>query len=322
MKILIYSFNDKIGDGLQKISFLQQLRLEFPKAYIVYTTTNTTSLKNYLNPLINHCVDKFIENNQIDSSLKNIFISNKYFKNEYFDLIIDLQKVVLRTISLKKISHKDFFSSSTNFYFSDIKNTQNLKFKRTYIENFYFNILSLITNKKIPVSEIIIPNYDLNIDSVATKKNKIAISPGASSNDRRWQFEKYLEIGHYLKNNNFDVFFFLGPDEINYLNICKKEGFICPEWDENNKKISNNILFIMNLAKKMDYCLSNDSGTSWFFQFAGTKTLKIFGKTDSTKFSRPFICSSIQTSEYGYENIQKFPISLYKERLIEFLNID
>ena len=208
MKILIYSFNDKIGDGLQKVSFLQQLRFEFPTAYIVYTTTNSTSLKNYLNPLINNCVDKFIENNQINSSLKNIFISNKYFKNEYFDLIIDLQKVVLRTISLKKISHKNFFSSSTNFYFSDIKNTQNLKFKGTYIENFYFNILSLLTNKKIPISEIIIPNYELNIDSVTTKKNKIAISPGASSNDTKWQFEKYLEIAHHLKKNDYEVFFF------------------------------------------------------------------------------------------------------------------
>ena len=76
----------------------------------------------------------------------------------------------------------------------------------------------------------------------------------------------------------------------------------------------------MNLSKKMNYCLSNDSGTSWFFQFAGVKTLKIFGKTNSTKFSRPYICSSIQTSDYGYKNIQDFPANLYLKKLNEFLD--
>ena len=76
MKILIYSYNDKIGDGLQKISFLQQIRNAYPNANITYTTTNTTTLKNFLNPLIENCIDEFIENNEIQSSFKNIFILN------------------------------------------------------------------------------------------------------------------------------------------------------------------------------------------------------------------------------------------------------
>ena len=77
MKILIYSYNDKIGDGLQKVSFLQQIRKSYPDAYIAYSTTNTNTLKKFLNPLIENCIDEFIENNKIQSSLKNILISNK-----------------------------------------------------------------------------------------------------------------------------------------------------------------------------------------------------------------------------------------------------
>ena len=49
MKILVYSFNDKLGDGLQKISFLQKLKKIYPKL-IYYTTTGTTTLKDKLNP--------------------------------------------------------------------------------------------------------------------------------------------------------------------------------------------------------------------------------------------------------------------------------
>ena len=50
-------------------------------------------------------------------------------------------------MNLKKISHVKFFSASANFLFSDIKNDQNLKFKKIYIERFYYNILSLINNE-------------------------------------------------------------------------------------------------------------------------------------------------------------------------------
>jgi len=319
MNILIYSYNDKIGDGLQKISFLQQIRNTYPNAYITYSTTNTTTLKKFLNPLIENCIDEFIENNEIQSSLKNLIISNRVFRNHFYDLIIDLQKVVLRTLSLRKISHTNFFSASANFLFSDYKNIKNLKFKNIYIENFYFNILSLLKDKNYKVADIIIPYFKINLSTINTNKTKVAISPGASSNDRKWQFEKYLTIANFLKSKGYGVYFFLGPDEFEYIDICRNHGFICPEWSDEKEKISNNILYTMNLAKEMDYCLSNDSGTSWFFQFANVKTLKIFGNTNSIKFSRPGYCSSIQTSDYGFNDIKDFPIELYQEKLMSFL---
>ena len=319
MKILIYSYNDKIGDGLQKISFLQQIRNAYPNANITYTTTNTTTLKNFLNPLIENCIDEFIENNEIQSSFKNIFISNRVFKNHFYDLIIDLQKVVLRTLSLKKIPHNNFFSASANFIFSDYKNINNLKFKNIYIENFYFNILNILKNKNYKVTNISIPSFKIDLSAIKNEKIKVAISPGASSNDRKWQFEKYLAIANFLKSKNYEVYFFLGPDEFEYIDICRNDGFICPEWSANKEKISKNILYTMNLAKEMDYCLSNDSGTSWFFQFANVKTLKIFGNTNSIKFSRPGYCSSIQTSDFGFNDIKDFPIELYKNKLVTFL---
>ena len=319
MKILIYSYNDKIGDGLQKISFLQQIRNAYPNANITYTTTNTTTLKKFLNPLIENCIDEFIENNEIQSSLKNIFILNRVFKNHFYDLIIDLQKVVLRTLSLKKIPHNNFFSASANFIFSDYKNINNLKFKNIYIENFYFNILNILKNKNYKVTNISIPSFKIDLSAIKNEKIKVAISPGASSNDRKWQFEKYLAIANFLKSKNCEVYFFLGPDEFEYIDICRNDGFICPEWSANKEKISKNILYTMNLAKEMDYCLSNDSGTSWFFQFANVKTLKIFGNTNSIKFSRPGYCSSIQTSDFGFNDIKDFPIELYKNKLMSFL---
>lgn len=320
MNILIYSYNDKIGDGLQKITFIQQIKKFYPNSTITYTTTNTTTLKKYLNPLVSGLVDEFIENNEIQSSFIKLFKSNSIFENKYYDLIIDLQKVVLRTLNLKKIKHGKFISATANFLFSNIKNNLNLSFKKIYIEQFYFNLLCLIQNKKnIQIPNIELPkNYDIEMMIEFSDKN-IAIAPGAGDEDRNWGFENYFEIALYLRSKGFNVFFFLGPQEKKYLNKCLENNFICPEW-KNDRLISDNISFVMSLAKKMNLLLCNDAGTSWMFQFAGVKCIKIFGNTDKKKFSRPGFAEGIQTSDYGY-NLKNFPIDLYKKKLVNYLNI-
>lgn len=320
MKILIYSFNDKIGDGLQKISFLQEIKRIYPNSYITYTTTNTTTLKDKLKPLIKDCIDEFLENNEITSSFKNFFKKNKLFEDKYFDLIIDLQKVVLRTISLKKIPHGMFFSASANFLFSDFKNTKKYKFKNIYIEKFYFNIISIISGKRINnIPDIVVPKSDIKFQIIKTETAKnIGIAPGAGSIDRIWNFKNYLNIAKYLKEKGYNIYFFLGPDEKHLIKMCLENNFICPEW-KNGKLITNNISFTMNLAKQMNFLLCNDGGTSWMFEFSGVKTLKIFDITSENKFARPGFCQAIQVRDYGY-TIKNFPVSQYKKILDRYLS--
>ena len=78
MKILIYSFNDKIGDGLQKITFLQKLKETYPNSLIYYTTSQTTTLKDKLNPLVKNIIHEYIEHNKIESSIFSIFKKRKF----------------------------------------------------------------------------------------------------------------------------------------------------------------------------------------------------------------------------------------------------
>ena len=320
MKILIYSFNDKIGDGLQKVSFLQEIKRIYPDSHITYTTTNKTTLKDKLNPLVQDCIDEFIENNNITSSLKGIFRQNKIFKNKDFDLIVDLQKVVIRTISLKKIRHKKFFSPAAGLIFSDFKNSKDLKFKNIYIEKFYFNILSIISGKNYSnIPQIYLPQINESYNLISTDKDKnIAIAPGAGDPIRCWDFEKYLSVAEHLKNKGYNVYFFLGPNEKPLINKCESAGFVCPEW-LNGEIISNEIVFTMNLAKKMSLLLCNDGGTAWMFEFANVQTFKIFGITDEVKFARPGFSETIQIKNYGYKDIKKFPVNKYLEILFDFL---
>ena len=321
MKILIYSFNDKLGDGLQKISFIQNLKKEFPNSSITYTTSQTTTLKTILNPLILNCIDKFIENNQIKSSFFNFFQKNQNFSGLKFDLIIDLQKVVSRTLNLKKIKHNYFFSAAGNFMFSDYKNIFKLKFKDVYIEQFYFNILSTIQKKIIKdIPNMEIPFYRNAQLLKKEKKIRIGIAPGAGNIIREWGISNYLAIAKILRDKGYDIYFFLGPQEKDYLIECKKNNFKCPEWDNENNFIAKDIIYTMSLAKSMNCLLCNDSGTAWIFEFAGIKTFKIFGVTNERKFSRPNYSTTLQIKDYGFENLKLFPISKYEKILYKFLD--
>lgn len=319
MKILIYSFNDKLGDGLQKISFIQNIKKHFPNSFITYTTSHKTTFKTTLNPLIRNYIDEIIEDNGIRSSFLDLFKKNKRFKGYYFDFIIDLQKVVFRTLNLKKITHDKFFSASANFLFSDVKNELNLKFKDIYIEHFYFNIISLLTKKIIRT----IPSFDIPqisfIDLKKSNKINIGIAPGAGSSIREWGLENYIEIAKFLRKKGYEIFFFLGPNEQNYLDRCLQNGFQCPEWKD-GKMIYNNILSTFNLARQMDCLLCNDGGTSWIFEFANVHTFKLFGVTNEKKFARPNFSTPIQVKDYGFESLQSFPVELYKTLLISFLD--
>ena len=321
MKILIYSFNDKIGDGLQKVTFIQTLKSLCKRSHITYTTSQKSSLKNQLNPFVENCIDRFIEHNNINSSLFDLPKRNKIFNELEYDLIIDLQKVVIRTLKLKKIKHKKFFSASANFLFSDYKNIDKKKFKNVYIERFYFNILEIIFERNIiDIPNIKIPHFDISKLKIQKNvKKNIAIAPGAGDKIRRWPFKNYLEIAKILRNKGYNVYFFLGPEEKYLLKQCNDNNFECPEW-KNGKMITKDLSFIMNIAKKMCCLLANDGGTSWMFEFAGVKTLKIFGVTSAKKFSRPGYSKSIEIKDFNFKILSEFSIKHYKPILFDFLN--
>ena len=72
-----------------------------------------------------------------------------------------------------------------------------------------------------------IPNNLISKKKITTELNKnIGIAPGAGSELRQWDFDKYLEVGKYLRQKGFNIYFFLGPEEKRYLDVCINNNFI------------------------------------------------------------------------------------------------
>ena len=105
-KILIFSNGEKMGDGLIKLPFIQEIFLQFQNSKITWLAYGTTVYSTVLQEISLRYLSEIIYNAKL-----NLFpwqkISNIYdFQDKYYDIVIDTQKTVYKTIALKRIKSK------------------------------------------------------------------------------------------------------------------------------------------------------------------------------------------------------------------------
>ena len=120
--ILVFSNGEKIGDGLIKLPLLNEIKKRLPNNRLIWMTNKeTTVYNNKLKNIAGQYIDEVIE----QAEIKPFFwqkISDKYdFNKINIEFILDTQKAVIRTISLRRIKCTKFISSSANGFFSDEK---------------------------------------------------------------------------------------------------------------------------------------------------------------------------------------------------------
>ena len=126
-KILIFSNGEKIGDGIIKLPFIQEVFSQFNNAEIIWLTYGTTVYSSILREIASKYLSEVIYNSKLNILPWKEISTTYNFQNEYYDIIIDTQKTVYKTISLKRIKSKIFVSATASWFFSDIKHSRNYK---------------------------------------------------------------------------------------------------------------------------------------------------------------------------------------------------
>ena len=142
--ILVFSNGEKIGDGIIKLPLLYEIKKRMPDIKLYWMThAGKTVYKSRLKNIALQYIDEIYEK----VNLQPFFwqkISSKYnFENMKFNYILDTQKVILRTIALKRINSEIFISASAAGIFSNIKVTKNNNIRKYYLDDL-FDLLSLI----------------------------------------------------------------------------------------------------------------------------------------------------------------------------------
>jgi ADP-heptose:LPS heptosyltransferase len=278
-----------------------------------------TRLKKY--------TDKFIDVVWEKSELSPFFwqkISKVYdLNNESFDVVIDTQKAVPRTIALKRIKSKTFISSAANWIFSDLKPKKIKKVPQFYVKNI-LEMLDLVSDYKKNFSfQIQIPKeIDDQLSHVFEKGKKyLGIAPGSNTPKRIWNIEKYIEVAKYFEDRQVHPVFFLGPIERDLrqmiVNSLKQ-----PIFPEEKVKNFSSLETVIASTKFLDCAIANDSGVSQMLSTNLCSLIKICGPTSAVKFINDDYSKIdfISSHSFGGENVNLIPIEAVINKIEQVLH--
>lgn len=284
-KILVYVYEDLLGDALLKLPFVCSLRTLFPKAHITWCAGGGhTFYKKAFSPLIAPYLDEVIEL-PLGRGWGEAFQSSPLAK-EHFDLIIDTQRDLLPTLMLKKIPHAMFLSRTCRFLFSDFKPHKKMSWKGHLSERL-LKLVSVYTKKPVKAIPFQVSNLTAQRKNVAPffrkKKVFVGFAPGAGNQKKCWPKENFLKVARVFESQGCVPVFILGPAE-GYLHKFLKKGCSTAIFPLQEKpELLKDPLNTTALGFYLDFCLVNDAGVGHLMGLSPTHLVTLFGPTEARK---------------------------------------
>ena len=283
-KILLYNSGGGLGDSIQIIPLILSLKNHYRKSNIFYLGAHS-----------NHFNGKLKEYNvkiqTLDLDLKyfgfrwrHLFFTKRNFnkKNESkFDLIIDLQSKFRNSLILKRIPHKNFYSTTYGNLFSTKKIKLNSK---NHLEN-----LCIFLDEKIKTINFNHNNLPKNLlheaKRLLPKSNYIgfSITQGNEYRKKSWSIYKFISLANKSLIKKKIPVFFIEKNQEHIIEKIKNQvpGALFPETESN---LSCPAL-VTALSARLDLAISIDNGVMHMMGLSNIPMILLFGPTNSEKFA-------------------------------------
>jgi ADP-heptose:LPS heptosyltransferase len=312
MKILIYNSGGGLGDSIQLFDLMSSLSNKFESKNIYYLSSHVNHFNNALRDYNIHLNELKMNILYFGFRWWHLLVSKKKILKENsideFDLIIDLQSKLRNTLILKNFPHKNFYSSTFNFRFCNIK--KKYISSKYEIKNILKNIEELL-NIEIPYKK-----YDLNlIDKKFFDEAKkflpskdyigFSITQGNKYRKKSWALDKFINLAKKVANRNKKIVFFIDKNETEIISKIKNEVNFAI-FPESMSSLSGPPL-VSALSKRLDKAISIDNGIMHMMGLADIPMIVLFGPTNSKKFAPKIKDINILDSKiiYNSNDIQK-----------------
>lgn len=320
--VLVYVWEDLLGDALLKRPFLYALRDTFPKARITWCAGGGKSFfKGPFAPLVKGLLDEVIDR-PLGVSFSEI-LRTPPFKCGDFDLIIDTQRDLWPTLMLKRIGHKRFLSRTAQFLWSDYKPWPGMSW-RGHLSERLVMLLSLYRGQPLQMGRI--PPVDLtpyqqNIKGVfQAKKTYIGLAPGAGGRKKCWPLDRFVEVARYCVAQRMTPLFILGPAESESAPQLRAQcpQAVFPLQDQPN--LLQDPLNTAALGEGLCMTIANDAGVGHLLGLSDTYLISLFGPTDPGKV-RPLAQRGcvVQAQDFGGQSMDLIPTTSVIEAVKKFM---
>jgi ADP-heptose:LPS heptosyltransferase len=325
--VLIYSGQDQIGDGIIKLPFLHACRARFPGAHITWLSgLGKTVYAGLLKDAAAPFVDEVIECAGVGKSPGELLLPRAIVRKRHFDLIIDTQRLVLRTLILKRLSHRQFVSGTAGFMFSDTRPEKGNSSPRSF-SAYLMQLLDLAAPQAVPDPAFAMPLASRVNEAAAALlpdgPSYIGFSPGAGDKSKCWPLDNFIELARKQKDQGRVPVFFLGPEEKDWLTLLASAvpEALFPEWNRLDPYGDvKGPLLVMALAARLKAAVANDSGTGHMLAVGGAPLVSIFAKHDPKKYAPGArLLEVVDAKDYGGVDASLVPIAAVEEALNRLL---
>ncbi len=323
--ILVYVGGDLVGDGLIKLPFVRALRNAYPDAHITWMAgINKTAFAGVLAPLVSGLIDETIEEAGFERWADKIF--QRPLGGRKFDLIIDIQRGVPRTLLIRRIRHGCFISGAADFWLSDRRPPRPYSRPASLIKQM-MNLLELASGNAPDPG--ILPTIDEATQTAAKKLLPkgpvyIGLSPGAGSRNKCWPLENFIALAQRITDAGYKAVFMLGPDELEWRETLERGApdSLFPPMNEEHllPAIKFSPMKTISAAGYLSVAVANDSGSGHMFAAGDAPLVTLFGPTSAEKFAPLATKSVVVTSQqFGSDEMDAIPVEAVMdaiERLI------
>lgn len=303
--VAIYSCGEVIGDGLYKLAFVEECRRRFPDAKITWIAgLGPSAYAGVLKPLVAYWLDEVIENPGIGRP-GQLIDPRPPLAGRCFDVVIDTQRNVLRTLCVRRIRHDRFVAGTADFWLSDVRPPDAKAQPRSLIPRLRF-LLDLVSEPSTtpPSPPRISADYrDLAARLLPDGPTYVGIAPGAADTAKIWPLERFIEVAHAQTEAGRVPVFFLGPEEADWLERIEAAvpGALFPEWDRaDDRQDLKGPMLVMALGARLAAAVANDSGVGHMLALSGSPLVSLFSQHDPKKYApRALRLAVIDSKDYG-----------------------
>ncbi|MEA1938520.1 MAG: glycosyltransferase family 9 protein [Pseudomonadota bacterium] len=319
--IMVYTGAEFLGDGFVKTGFIRGLRAAYPDAHITWVAGITHSVyTSTLKPFVSQYLDEIIDCANVGTSWKQIF--TKPMEGRRFDLVIDTQKSVRKTLVVRSIRHRYFISPCLNWRLSYRLPPTGRPPKRVNIYRHFDLLLAAVTgrqdNEKTPIR---LPDaFTRAADAALAGPGPfIGQVPGAGTRNRCWPLDRHMELARRILAGGAQPVIILGPQETDWIAPFRKAvpDALYPLQDERvPDDIRTSPLFTFAVARKLSRAVTGDCGTGHILATAETPLISLFGPSLPDKWAqggaKPTV---IDARDFGRPEMDAIPVDVVAKTL-------
>lgn len=311
--VLIYTDGEVIGDGIIRLPFAAALKKAFPGIHITWLASGYSVYATSLAELAKPYIDEVLIIPHRDLSLGDFLFGPEIVRGRRFDLIIDAQRKVKRTLWLKRIRHARLMSSAANGLLSAAPATRHARFIDQITA-----LAEAATGVTLEINPLPLPStvYAERAAQILPEgRDYIGFIIGAGHPDKCWPLDRFMAIAAAQAEAGRVPVIFLGPAEHAQAETIRAQlpNAILPEVKTPYDTIT--------LASRLRAAIANDSGGGHLLAAGGCPLVSLFrSSTVREKFMPSTRVIALAPEDFGGVRMVDIPEDGAEKALNELLN--